>query len=150
MAESDRSDPTMTDRTSVQAALRRGGVIDITTTGRRSGKPRRIEIVIFDIGGRLYITGMPGRPRDWLANLAADQRMIVHLKRGMVADIPATARIIREPEERRNVLTVATDAWRQSDRLETFVASAPLIEVTPDDASLLAVDAETARARMGT
>jgi len=135
----------MADRTSVQAALRRGGIIDITTTGRQSGKPRRIEIVMFDFDGHLYITGMPGRPRDWLANLAADPRMVVHLKRGVVADLPATARIIREPQERRRVLTLATAAWRQSERLEAFVASAPLIEVIPDDATLLTVQREDPR-----
>jgi deazaflavin-dependent oxidoreductase (nitroreductase family) len=128
----------MIDPASVEAVLRRGGVIDITTTGRRSGRPRRIEIVLFCFDGHLYITGRPGRPRDWLANLTADPRMTVHLKRELVADVPSTARIIREPQERRRVLTLATAVWHQSDRLEAYVASAPLIEVKPDDVALLA------------
>jgi deazaflavin-dependent oxidoreductase (nitroreductase family) len=134
----------VTERASIQAALREGGVIDITTTGRRSQLPRRIEIVFFNIDGRLYITGMPGRPRAWLANLAAEPSMTIHLKRGVVADIPASARIIRESAERRRVLTVATAVWRQSDRLEAFVASAPLIEVIPGDATLLAAGEDLA------
>jgi deazaflavin-dependent oxidoreductase (nitroreductase family) len=132
----------MADRAPIKAALRRGGLIDITTTGRRSGSSRRIEIVFFHFDGQLYVTGMPGRPRDWLANLAADPRMTIHLKREVVADIPATARIIRGPEERRRVLALTTAVWRQSDRLETFVAEAPLIEVIPDDATLLAGDSD--------
>lgn len=33
---------------SIRRALMRGGVIDITTVGRRSGRPRRIEIVFHD------------------------------------------------------------------------------------------------------
>ena len=33
--------------------------IDITTTGRRTGEARRIEIAIHNIDGRLYISGMP-------------------------------------------------------------------------------------------
>ena len=45
--------------------------IDITTTGRRSGQARRIEIWMLDVDGRFFITGTPGR-RDWLANLLAD------------------------------------------------------------------------------
>ena len=45
--------------TTIRAALDRNGVIDITTTGRRSGEARRIEIYIHNLGGRLVISGMP-------------------------------------------------------------------------------------------
>ena len=34
-------------------ALNRGGVIDITTTGRKTGTQHRIEIVFHNVGGRL-------------------------------------------------------------------------------------------------
>ena len=54
----------------VRRALSRGHRIDITTVGRRSGKPRRIELVFHNFGGRLYLSGRPGR-RDWYANLVA-------------------------------------------------------------------------------
>src|SRR3989442_9073904 len=43
----------------IEAALERGHTIDITTTGRRSGKPRRLEIVFHNIGGRTYLRGTP-------------------------------------------------------------------------------------------
>jgi F420H(2)-dependent quinone reductase len=43
-------------------------VIDITTTGRKTGEPRRIEIWFHRLDGRYFITGAPGRPRDWYAN----------------------------------------------------------------------------------
>ena len=39
----------------IRQALSRGQVIDITTTGRRTGIPRRIEIVFHNIDGRIYI-----------------------------------------------------------------------------------------------
>jgi hypothetical protein len=46
--------------------------VDITTTGRRSGEPRRIEIVFYRFGDAIYLSGIPApRTRDWLANLAA-------------------------------------------------------------------------------
>src|SRR5450759_2298203 len=69
---------------SIRQALAQGGVIDITTTGSRSGEPRRIEIVFHVIGGRIYISGMPNaqRKRSWLANLEADPRFTFHLERG--------------------------------------------------------------------
>ena len=56
---------------SVQQALERDRTIDITTTGRNTGQPRRKEIWFHNIEGRLYITGTPGS-RDWYANLAAN------------------------------------------------------------------------------
>lgn len=121
----------MTDQGAVTDALSRGGVIDITTTGRRSGRPRRIEIVFFSFEGRLYISGLPGR-RGWLANLAADPRLTLHLKRGVQADLPAHARIITDEAERRPLLERITTIWGRSDRLELFVARAPLIEVVVD------------------
>lgn len=48
----------------VARALGRGRLADITTTGRRSGLPRRIEIWFHVLDGRVYITGLPRR-RDW-------------------------------------------------------------------------------------
>ena len=44
-------------RHQVRRALRHGQSIDITTTGRRTGLPRRIEIVFHNFDGRLYIIG---------------------------------------------------------------------------------------------
>ncbi len=46
----------------VAEALKGGGVMDITTTGRRSGQPRRIELVFHNIDGRILISGRPGFP----------------------------------------------------------------------------------------
>jgi deazaflavin-dependent oxidoreductase (nitroreductase family) len=127
----------MTDHDAIVAALRRGGVIDITTTGRQTGQPRRIEIVFFNFDGRVYISGMPGR-RAWLANLAADPKLTFHLKKGVVADLPARARIITEEGERRPVIERVCATWNRLDRVEAFVAGAPLIELTFDDPTLLA------------
>ena len=65
----------------VRRALQRGHVIDITTTGRRTGRPRRIEIVFHNIDGRIYISGMPNplRTRAWLLNVDRDPRVTIHL-----------------------------------------------------------------------
>jgi len=74
----------------IRAALGRGGTIDITTTGRQTGEPRRIEIVFHRIDGRIWISGLPSpRRRSWIANLAEDPRLTVHLKGPVaVADLP--------------------------------------------------------------
>ena len=113
--------------------LERGGVVDITTVGRKSGKPRRIEIVFHNIDGRIYISGMP-RPekRSWLANLEADERFTLHLKGPARADLPARARVIIDESERRPLLAAVARAWKRND-LETMVAQSPLIEVMLED-----------------
>jgi deazaflavin-dependent oxidoreductase (nitroreductase family) len=79
--------------------------IDITTTGRRSGQPRRIEICFYRVGDSIYLSGVPGpRTRDWLVNLAADPHFTFHLKHEVKADLPAEAEVISDPAERRRVL----------------------------------------------
>ena len=108
-------------------------LIDITTTGRRTGKPRRIEITYHIIDGRIYISGMPvaGRTRAWLRNLAADPRFTFHLKGRVPADLPATARVITDEAERRAVFAEIVKVWSNQD-IETMTRYAPLIEVTLD------------------
>jgi hypothetical protein len=115
----------------ISQALARGGVIDISTVGRQTGQPRRIEIVFHNIDGRIYISGMPGFPRGWLANLQTNPHFTFHLKGPVRADLPATARIIRDEAERRTVLAPIAKGWRRKD-LETMVGTSPLIEVTLD------------------
>ncbi len=116
----------------IDSALERGHTIDITTTGRESGLPRRLEIVFHNVGGRIYISGIPSpRRRSWLANLEADPHLTFHLKGKVRADLPATARVIDEEKERREILPHIARAWGRRD-LEQMVRYSPLIEVTFD------------------
>jgi hypothetical protein len=112
----------------VRRALQRGHRIDITTTGRKSGWPRRIELVFHNIDGRIYISGRPGWPRGWIANLRADPRMIFHLKGPVSADMPANGRVILDREERERIIPRIAAGWGYDPAL--MVASSPLIEVT--------------------
>jgi deazaflavin-dependent oxidoreductase (nitroreductase family) len=120
---------------SIQRALRRGHTIDITTTGRRTGKPRRIEIVFHNIDGRIVISGSPSRrTRAWIHNLEADPRLTFHLKRTVRADLPATARVITDADERRRLAEwIVANAWPNQD-VETMAHFSPFIEVTLDQA----------------
>lgn len=103
--------------------------LDITTYGRRSGKPRRLEIWWFRVDGRFVITGTPG-PRDWYANLLADPRIIIHAE-GI--DHPGTAVPVTDEGFRRTVFTDPQTTWYtdQTD-LDELVATAPMVEVTLD------------------
>ena len=119
----------------VSEALHRSQLIDVTTTGRRSGLPRRIEIFLHDEDGVLFITGMPrrDRTRDWIHNITADPHVIVHLKKGIEADVPATARVITDPREARPLIEAAARRWRRDD-VDEMIAHSPLIVLTAPDA----------------
>ena len=114
----------------VQAALAVDLTIDITTTGRRSGEPRRIEIWFLNVDGVIYITGTPG-PRDWYANLLANPSLTFHLKESTLADLPATAAIVDDRDERTRVFHAASAAWylNQGDSIESLVAEAPMVRL---------------------
>jgi deazaflavin-dependent oxidoreductase (nitroreductase family) len=127
----------MDDRDRIRRALSRGHLIDITTTGRRTGRPRRIELVFHNFDGRIYISGRPfiGRKRSWVANLEADRHMTFHLKGPVRADLPAFGRPITDETERREVLRRVVQVWRGMD-LETMVVASPLVEVTFEEPGL--------------
>src|SRR5260370_20932614 len=75
----------------IRTALARGGTIDITTVGRKSGKPRRLEIVFHNIDGRIYISGTPTPTRRrWLAHLRANPPFTFHLKSAAPSELTAT------------------------------------------------------------
>jgi hypothetical protein len=110
--------------------------VDITTIGRKSGEPRRIETWFYRAEGVVYLSGMPGK-RGWAANLEAEPAFTFHLKNGVQADLPARAtQIVDEGERRRivplllDMLGTATSAPRD---LEKWVAGAPLFAVEFDD-----------------
>lgn len=100
--------------------------IDLTTFGRKSGLPRRIEIWWFRVDGRFIITGTPGR-RDWVANVMHDPRVIVHIDGH---DIETTATPILDWDFRRTVFTQPETSWyKTQDELDRLIRVAPMIEV---------------------
>ena len=112
----------------VQAALNTDRTIDITTTGRKTGEARRLEIWFQNVNGRIMITGLPGT-RDWYANMLAHPEFTFHLKESVEADLPAVARPIRDPEEKRAVLEVILARLGHAD-MEAWLARSPLVEVS--------------------
>ena len=116
----------------VRVELADDPTVDITTTGRQTGMPRRIEIWIVDVDGRFFITGTPGR-RDWMANLSADPSLVVHLKRHAQVDLAARATPVNDPATRRAVLEHLNAAWYRSQQpLDALVATSPMVEVVFD------------------
>ncbi|MEX0864263.1 MAG: nitroreductase family deazaflavin-dependent oxidoreductase [Acidimicrobiia bacterium] len=100
--------------------------IDLTTYGRKTGRPRRIEIWWFHVDGRFIISGTPGR-RDWLANIRANPNVIVHAGGH---DLDGVAAEIVDPSFRRHVFKSPHTRWYSTQaQLERLVETAPMIEI---------------------
>ena len=88
-------------------------IIDITTLGRRTGRPRRIEIFFYRAAGTTYLcSGAGGAATDWHANLLANPDFTFHLKNGIRADLPARATPVTDQPNGR-------PCWRRSWRIST-------------------------------
>lgn len=112
----------------VTRALAADRTIDITTTGRHSGEPRRIEIWFHNIGERIYLTGMPGT-RSWYANLMSNAAFIFHLKESIQRDLPAMAIPVIDEVRRREILGILTERMQSTIDLDEWIAGSPLVEV---------------------
>jgi deazaflavin-dependent oxidoreductase (nitroreductase family) len=112
------------DRDEVLAALLGDErTVDIVTTGARTGLARTTEIWTTVIAGEVLICGTPNasqagltcKPRDWLANLIANPRMTLRLKRTVRAELAAEAQPVRDEAERRRIMTApATEFYRSA------------------------------------
>ncbi|WP_022892283.1 nitroreductase/quinone reductase family protein [Agromyces subbeticus] len=111
--------------------------VDITTTGARTGRARRIEIWFHHVHGRWYLSSTPAR-RAWYANLLANPRFVFHLKHGVHADLRATAVPITDPVEKRPVFESIVDDFnqphnpavvRQPQLVDDWMAGSPLMEI---------------------
>lgn len=100
--------------------------VGLTTWGRRSGRPRRIEIWWFHVDGRFVITGTPG-PRDWYANVLANSAVIVHAG---ARDLPGVARPVEDRGQRRRVFADRQTWWYLTQAsLDELIEGSPMVEV---------------------
>ena len=118
-------------------ALGQPSPVDITTTGRRSRQPRRIEIWAHLIEDRIFITSSPGR-RNWYANMLAQPDIVLHVKHGTKSDIPVTARPIIDPDERHatfdRIQNLSVYRSRMTLPIAQRIEGSCLVEITLRDA----------------
>jgi len=110
-------------------AVEANHIVDISTTGRKTGRVHRHEIWLHTADSQFYLTGKPA-PRDWHANVLAHPQMIVHLKHDLVKDVSAYAIPITDPTERRTLLTKLLQDTPYIENLEAWVAGSPLVRIT--------------------
>ena len=101
----------------VRRDLERDLYVDITTTGRKSGRAHRVEVTCRYVGGQIYLSNNPG-PRDWAANLLAHPEFTYHVKQSVKKDFKSRATAIRDPELRRQVFTAFLTKEHRLGQLE--------------------------------
>jgi deazaflavin-dependent oxidoreductase (nitroreductase family) len=72
------------------------GLLLLTTTGRRSGRPRRAVLEYRRLDGRIFLYSGYGPHADWWRNIEADPRVTIQVGRDTLA---MTARRVTVPDE---------------------------------------------------
>ncbi len=106
----------------------------LTTIGRRTGRPHRIEIWFAAHDGRLYLLSGGRERADWVRNLQASPRVIVELgdetRVGMAHVLEAGA----PDDQLARELLVAKYAATEDDLDEWGRTSLPVVVEFPSDA----------------
>lgn len=80
----------------------------LTTTGRRTGRPHRIEIWYTAAGNTIYLLAGAGRSSDWVQNLVANPSVLVEVD----GDVqPARGRVIEDADEAELARTLVFDKY---------------------------------------
>jgi deazaflavin-dependent oxidoreductase (nitroreductase family) len=90
----------------------------VTTTGRRSGRPHRIEIWFAAEGGRLYLLSGGRERSDWVRNLQANEQVIVELGDETHAGVARVLQPGIAEDQRARELLVAK--YREGDNLDEW------------------------------
>ncbi len=112
----------------IRDALEKGGIVDITTIGRRTGEERKIETRLHVIDGKFYLTGQPG-PRSWYANLIANPDFKIHLKSDIRATVDAKASAVVDPEVRKYIHQIVLSRIDRLEQLQDRIDASPLMLV---------------------
>jgi len=95
----------------------------LTTTGRKSGKPREIEIWFVEFDGRYYILAEMFHRAQWVKNIMSNGRVRVRLGK---RELEATARVLDEeldPANWKKAQELAREKYGWGDGLP--------VEITP-------------------
>lgn len=96
----------------------------LTTKGRLSGRPHRIEIWFGLDGSTLYMLSGGGKSSDWVRNLIADPAVSIRIGR---QTFEATARLVTAADEdalARSLLAAKYYHWREGKPLNDWASTA--------------------------
>jgi len=120
-----------------------GPICHLTTTGRRSGLPRRTEIWYLDRGDDLYLLSGNGENADWVRNLRADPQVTVELPPA-TAGASVTSRRYRadfgpfdDDQAIREAMDCRYHGWSPGHPLSDWVAGAVVVRLVAGGGSRL-------------
>ena len=109
--------------------------VDLTTFGRKSGRPSRNTIwITSDAQGRIHIRSGQGLVRDWPQNLLANGRAILHIDG---RDFPVLARHVTDRAE----LLASRDAVKAKYGREVPMSKPDQLPTPPEQATFELVSA---------
>jgi deazaflavin-dependent oxidoreductase (nitroreductase family) len=105
----------------------------LTTIGRRTGRPHRIEIWFAVEDGRLYLLSGGRERADWVRNLQANPRVTVEL--GGETHTGAAQVLQTGTAEDQRARELLVHKFRKGDELDTWGRTAfpVVVEFAPDD-----------------
>ena len=100
-------------------------MLHLTTTGRRTGRPREVEVWFTRRGARHYVVAETGERPEWVRNLRADPRVRWRVGdaafRGRARVVAAAA----EPRLHRTVCGLSDAKYGWGDGLVVELTAAP-------------------------
>ena len=92
----------------------------LTTAGRVTGKPRRIEIWFGMEGGTLYLLSGGRQASDWVKNLKKDPHIEVRIGQQTFAGLARIVTDAAEDQKARQLLAAKYYNWRPGRRLNSW------------------------------
>ena len=101
----------------------------LTTTGRRSGRPHRIEIWFAIENGVLYMLSGGGESADWVQNIRKDRDVRIQVGSRTAAAKARIVRAAREDQRARELLDAKYMGWKAGKKLSSWARGATPVAV---------------------
>lgn len=104
----------------------------LTTTGRKSGRPHRIEIWFAIENGVIYVLSGGGDSADWVQNIKNDGEVRVQVGSRSTAAKARIVRAAREDQRARELLDGKYMGWKPGRKLSSWArGSTPVVVDRP-------------------
>lgn len=104
----------------------------LTTTGRKSGRPHRIEIWFALENGLIYMLSGGGDRADWVQNIKKDGKVRIQIRTRTAAARARIVRAGREDQRARELLDGKYMDWKAGKKLSSWArGSTPVVVRLP-------------------
>lgn len=101
----------------------------LTTTGRRTGRPHKIEIWFVLREAEVYLLAEPGYRADWVQNLVADERVQLRIADRSWDGVASVVASAADDGVVRRALAAKYQGWEEGRALSDWARSALLVKV---------------------